>query len=163
MNKAYIGLGSNLDSPVSQLSRALLALRQLPQTELLRYSSYYLTKPIGPQEQPDFVNAVAELDTVIEPSDLLEMLLKIETQQGRVRNTRRWGPRTLDLDLLLYSDEEVNEENLKIPHPEMSRRQFVLEPLVEIAPEVEIPGIGLARDLLDAIKDSDLEIVKQYG
>jgi len=159
MSIAYVGLGSNLDGPIAQLSTARSALQQLPQTALLRCSSCYLTRPLGPTEQPDFINAVAELETALAPSTLLASLLDIETRQGRIRGETRWGPRTLDLDLLLYDDEKVNEEKLTIPHPEMIRRNFVLAPLVEIAPQAVIPGHGLARKYLEKVGAAGLQRV----
>ncbi len=160
MSIAYVGLGSNLERPMSQLSSARSALAQLPQTSLLRHSSYYRSRPLGPEKQPDFINAVAALETSLAPVKLLDKLLEIETQQGRVRSRTRWGPRTLDLDLLLYNTEELDEPRLVIPHPEMSRRNFVLAPLVEIAPQVLIPGYGLAHALLEKVGHAGLQVVE---
>ena len=160
MNIAYVGLGSNLDDPIAQLSMARSALQRLPQTTLLRYSSCYLSRPLGPQDQPDFINAVAKLETSLPPLTLLAALLKIEMRQGRIRTGQRWGPRTLDLDLLLYGDQELHEEKLIIPHPQMSRRNFVLGPLVEIAPQAVIPGHGPACRLLEKVGNAGLQMVE---
>lgn len=136
--RAYIGLGSNLDDPARQLRRALTALAQLPQTHLAGCSRFYRSVPLGPQDQPDYVNAVALLDTTLAPVALLDALQAIETAQGRVR-TLHWGPRTLDLDLLLYGNETLATPRLTVPHPGLDLRNFVLYPLAELAPELVLP------------------------
>ncbi len=135
---AYIGLGSNLDNPVQQINRALLALQAIPDTIVHRSSSLYQTTPVGFLAQPDFINAVAELHTTLSYRALFSQLQAIEKNQGRVRDGRKNHPRTLDLDFLLYGDLEINEPDLIIPHPRMMQRDFVLKPLLEIAPEVKI-------------------------
>ncbi len=139
--KVYLGLGSNLGERESMIRQALEALSQLPDTELVRASSLYDTEPVGDVDQPNFLNAVAELDTELSPEQLLWNLQLIEKRLGRER-TRRWGPRTIDLDLLLYGDEVIEEDALRVPHPELTRRAFVLVPLVELEPTLVHPGTG---------------------
>jgi len=143
----FVGVGSNLAKPLKQMANARLALAQLPHSQLLRVSSLYRTKPHGPQDQPDFINAVAELHTVLEPEPLLDCLQAIEREQGREREkSRHWGPRTLDLDMLLFGDECISTDRLIVPHPFMCERGFVLCPLYEIAPDLCLPnGQALAR------------------
>ena len=146
---AYVGLGANLDDPIRQLRKALDALSVLPWCRLLRYSSLYRTPPLGPPSQPDYVNGAALLETDLTPLDFLDALQGIERSQGRRRGSERWGPRTLDLDLLLYGTRIMAEERLCLPHPQMHRRAFVLVPLAEIAPvDLRVPGVGFLRDLL---------------
>jgi 2-amino-4-hydroxy-6-hydroxymethyldihydropteridine diphosphokinase len=147
MHIAYIGLGSNLDRPENQVRRGLTALSQLPQTRLIAESSLYRSAPVGHTEQPDFVNAVAQLATELLPQSLLAALLAIEQRHGRERSFRN-AARTLDLDLLLYDAETIAVSGLTLPHPRMHERAFVLAPLVEIAPACVIPGKGPASDWL---------------
>jgi 2-amino-4-hydroxy-6-hydroxymethyldihydropteridine diphosphokinase len=142
---AFVGLGSNLDDPVAQVSRALDALDNLPQTSLVRHSSLYRSAPVGYLEQPDFVNAVAQLETELTPCALLDALLALEHESGRTREFCN-APRTLDLDVLLYDDLQHHEHGLTIPHSQMHLRAFVLQPLLEIAPDCVIPGVGAAAD-----------------
>ena len=144
---AYVALGANLEDPVVQVRAGLAALATLPDTQLLMQSSLYRTAPVGYADQPDFINAVAAVDTELSPRELLDALLAIELNHGRVRQFAN-APRTLDLDVLLYDDVEVNESGLTIPHPRMHERAFVLAPLAEIAPLCEIPGHGRVSDLL---------------
>ena len=143
----FLGLGSNLEQPLVQLTRALHAIHEIPGTALVRVSSFYDTAPVGLTTQPNFVNAVAELQTSLSASVLLSHLLNIEGAHHRVR-TMRDGPRTLDLDILLFNNLCINEPMLTIPHPRMHERAFVLWPLAEIAPELEIPGRGFVLELL---------------
>ncbi len=138
---AYIGLGSNLDDPAARLTEAADRLRQAPGVEVVQVSRYYATPPVGVTEQPWFVNAVAEVQTSLTPQDLLTTLLTIEFAMGRVRQMH-WGPRVIDLDLLLYDEAILEYENLVVPHPEMHRRGFVLVPLAELAPQVRHPRLG---------------------
>lgn len=146
---AYVGLGANLDDPAGQLRRALKALSNLPACRLLRHSSLYRTPPLGPPGQPDYVNAAALLETELTPLELLDALQGIERAQGRRRDGERWGPRTLDLDLLLFGSRVLDSERLRLPHPQMHRRAFVLIPLAEIAPaDLRIPGAGVLGELL---------------
>lgn len=138
MTTAYIGLGSNLDDPVRHVETALAELDRLPHTRVVRRSSLHRTAPVGYADQPDFINAVAELETDLPPERLLDELQALEARHGRVRSFRN-APRTLDLDLLLYGDLILETERLTVPHPRMRERAFVLEPLREIAPDLEIP------------------------
>ena len=142
---AFIGLGSNLADPVAQVSHALDALDKLPQTRVARRSSLYRSAPVGYLAQPDFINAVAKLETDLAPRDLLEALLALEQECGRTREFCN-APRTLDLDVLLYDDLIHHEHGLTIPHPQMHLRAFVLQPLLEIAPDCVIPGVGPATE-----------------
>jgi 2-amino-4-hydroxy-6-hydroxymethyldihydropteridine diphosphokinase len=125
---AYIGLGSNLQQPIQQVKQALLHLAELPQTHLLNASPLYRSAPLGPADQPDYINAVAALATRLSPLALLDALQTIERQQGRVREGERWGPRTLDLDLLLYAEQKIQNDRLRVPHPGLGERNFVLYP-----------------------------------
>ena len=162
---AFIGLGSNLGDPAAQIRRALRALAALPETRLVRQSSLYRNPPAGYLNQPEFINAVARIETRLAPRDLLEELLAIERAHGRVRDIPN-GPRTLDLDILLYGERTVREPGLTIPHPRMLERAFVLLPLAEIAPETVVPGGGRSADLAARLDASGLvklpdEILKQ--
>lgn len=139
MIRCYIGLGANLDNPKQQLERAVLALAKLPMTSLIQVSNFYGSKPMGSQNQPDYINAVAELDTALEAEQLLTHLQQIEQQQGRQRKEDRWGPRTLDLDILLYGQEQIATDRLTVPHYGMKQREFVLYPLAELAPHLVLP------------------------
>ena len=154
---AFIGLGSNLDDPQNQVLRALQALDDLPYTKVLAQSSLYRSAPIGFMEQPDFINTVAKLETALSPRALLDALLELERERGRVREFRN-APRTLDLDVLLYDDLRYHEHGLTIPHPQMHLRAFVLRPLLEIAPDCVIPGIGMAAEALQECRQQELEI-----
>ena len=148
--KAYIGLGSNMARPAEQLNKALQALATLARCSLSRASSFYASKPMGPQDQPDYVNAVAELDTELSPMALLRALQAIELQQGRERQGQRWGPRTLDLDLLLYGQQTIELTELLVPHYGLKDRAFVLVPLAEIAPRLEFPCGAKISELVDS-------------
>jgi 2-amino-4-hydroxy-6-hydroxymethyldihydropteridine diphosphokinase len=148
---AYVALGSNLRDPAAQVRAGFEALAMLPDSRVAAVSSLYLTAPVGHLDQPDFVNAVALIETALAPRALLEELLAIERQFGRVRGVPN-GPRTLDLDILLYGDESHEDEALTIPHPRMHERAFVLAPLAEIAPDVMIPGRGSASALAASVE-----------
>ena len=137
-HEAYIGLGANLNDPAAQLDEARRRLAALPGVVITRVSSYYATPPVGVTDQPWFVNAVVAIRTTLAPEELLAALLQIEAAMGRVR-VQRWGPRLVDLDILLYDNLVIHTERLQVPHPEMAQRGFVLLPLAEIAPEVEHP------------------------
>ena len=157
----YIALGSNLEGPQQQLTLALQALAKLPASTLICTSSFYRSKAVGPGEQNDYINAACKLKTELGAHDLLRALQQIENDQGRIR-LEHWGPRTLDLDLLLYGQETINTENLYIPHPRMYERDFVLYPLYEIAPELQLPcRLGLPKQvalesLLEQLSDTNL-------
>lgn len=145
---AFVGLGSNLADPQSQVRRALIALEQLPRTRLLKHSPLYRTAPMGPAGQPDYINAVAALETALAPLALLDRMQAIEADHQRMRGPERWGPRTLDLDLLLYDDQVIQSERLTVPHPGLRERAFVLYPLADVAPELVLPGGDALADLL---------------
>lgn len=153
---AYIGLGSNLDEPLQQLQTALAALNKLPDTCVAKCSSFYASKPMGPVDQPDYVNAVAELHTALAADALLLGLQASEQAQGRVRRGEHWGPRTLDLDILLYAEDVIDTDTLQVPHPGLAERDFVLIPLAEIAPDVVIPGRPALQQLIEDCPDHGL-------
>ena len=139
---AYVGLGSNLQKPAQQIEQALGLVAEIPRTRLVSVSSLYRSAPFGGIEQPDFVNAVASVLTQLGPLELLAQLQDVENRQGRERDETRWGPRVLDLDLLVYSGQTISEPGLSVPHPGIGERNFVLLPLEEIAPDLVIPGLG---------------------
>lgn len=147
---AYIGLGSNLEDPASQVKAGYAALAALPATELIACSALYRSAPVGYSDQPDFINAVAKVETALGARELLDALLAIELNHGRVRDFQN-APRTLDLDLLLYGDLQLHAPGLTIPHPRMHERAFVLVPLAAIAPQCVIPGRGKVAELLRGV------------
>lgn len=153
---AFIGLGSNLDNPGERVSHALRMLARIPGIHVLASSSLYRSAPLGYLEQPDFINAVAQLETTLSPIALLDALLGLEREFGRTREFRN-SPRTLDLDVLLYDDLRYCEHNLTIPHPQMHLRAFVLCPLLEIAPGCIIPGVGTVAEALLGCQQQQLE------
>jgi len=138
--RVYIAIGSNLASPLEQVNAAIQAIGEIPDSRIMAVSSFYRTPPLGPQDQPDYLNAAVALETTLAPEALLDHTQRIELQQGRVRKAERWGPRTLDLDIMLFGDEVINTERLTVPHYDMKNRGFMLWPLVEIAPELLFPG-----------------------
>lgn len=144
MTLAYIAIGSNLASPLEQVNAAIQALGNLPESRIVAHSSFYRTPPLGPQDQPDYLNAAVALDTSLQPEALLDHTQRIELQQGRVRKAERWGPRTLDLDIMLFGDRVISTERLTVPHYDMKNRGFMLWPLFEIAPELTFPDDGVA-------------------
>lgn len=135
---AFIGLGSNLENPAAQLARAVAELAALPQTTLVAQSPFYASRPVGPQDQPDFVNGAVWLRTDLEPHALLDHLQAIEQAHGRER-LRHWGPRTLDLDILLFGQATLNDERLVVPHRELANRDFALQPLLDLNPDLTLP------------------------
>jgi len=153
---AFVGIGSNLDDPRAQVLRAFKALEALPHTRLVKKSSLYRSAPVGYAAQPDFVNAVAQLETGLPAERLLAELQAIELRHGRSRSFAN-APRTLDLDLLLYGAAQLKTATLQVPHPRMRERAFVLKPLVEVFAEATIPGHGLATTLLASCKGQDVE------
>lgn len=157
---AYIGLGSNLASPADQITSARNRIVATAGIKELAFSSLYRSLPMGPQDQPDYVNAVLGITTELPPLDLLHCLQNIENLQGRIRQGERWGPRTLDLDLLIYGNQLIDLPELKIPHAGLSERSFVLYPLFEIAPQLVIPGNGAIGDL---IKNCPLAGIKRLN
>lgn len=151
MTVAYIAIGSNLASPLEQVNAALKALGDIPESRILAVSSFYRTPPLGPQDQPDYLNAAVALKTTLAPEELLNHTQRIELQQGRVRKAERWGPRTLDLDIMLFGNEVINTERLTVPHYDMKNRGFMLWPLFEIAPELVFPDGTILENLLRKI------------
>jgi len=156
MVKAFVGLGANLGEPQDQVRGGIAALGKFPDTRFLAASSLYRSAPVGVGAQPDFINAVAEIETALSARALLDLLLATEARFGRERPAPG-APRTLDLDLLLYGDSVVSEPGLIVPHPRMHERAFVLTPLAEIAPDIAIPGKGRASALLEACADQKVE------
>ncbi len=155
---AALGLGSNLQQPREQLEKALHSLQVLPLSRLLRASRFYRTPPAGgPAGQGDYCNAAALLETTLAPLELLAHLQSIEDAQGRDRAGPHWGPRTLDIDLLTYGDLLLEHPRLRLPHPALGQRDFALLPLVEIAPELNIPGLGSARAIADVLAAAPLK------
>ena len=156
MNHAYLGLGSNLQSPREQLERCIAALAGLPDTQLLAVSPFYGSTAVGPGEQPDYVNAVAHIETRLDPETLLRELQAIEQHHGRERGPERWLPRTLDLDILLFNNQVLNLPHLHIPHPRMQERNFVLLPLFDLAPDLTLPDGKALRDLVQRCSNDGL-------
>lgn len=148
MNTAYIGLGSNLASPTAQVLSARRDIAALSGVTEIAFSNLYASVPMGPQDQPDYINAVMGISTHLEPLALLYALQAIESAHGRVRGKQRWGARTLDLDLLLYNDQQINSEELTVPHPGIAHRAFVLHPLQDCNPDMVIAGKGNLADLI---------------
>ena len=155
--RCYIGLGANLEQPLAQLQQAVAALKLLPHSSLVAVSGFYGSKPMGPQDQPDYVNAAAALDTALSPEQLLDALQQIEQQQGRMRKAERWGARTLDLDILLYGDQVIATERLTVPHYGLRVREFVLYPLFEIAPQLSLPDGTVLSSLLEQVPLNGLQ------
>ena len=154
---AYVALGSNLDGPSAQVGRAFAALAELRDSRRVACSSLYRSRPLGPVEQPDFINAVAGLLTRLDPAELLSELKATEERLGRERPAVRWGPRRIDLDLLVHGTARINEPGLHLPHPGIAERDFVLVPLAEIAPELEVPGLGRVSVLLGRLDPGGVE------
>lgn len=155
MTAAFIGLGSNLGDSCAIVAQAAAALDALPHSRMRQASSLYLTPPWGVQQQPPFINAVVEIDTLLQPGELLQQLLALERAAGRVRDGTRWGPRALDLDILLYGQDIVCAPGLSVPHPHLAQRAFVLLPLAEIAPALTVPGLGRVDALLAQLDAGD--------
>ena len=155
MVSAFVGLGSNLGEPAAEIERAIAALRELQDSRLVARSSLYRTAPWGGIVQPDFINAVAALDTALPAKVLMAELLAIERRLGRRRDVERYGPRVIDLDLLTYGDDIIDEPGLRVPHPHLHERAFVLVPLAEIAPAAWIPQRGSVAAALAAVDGTD--------
>ncbi|MDR9424825.1 MAG: 2-amino-4-hydroxy-6-hydroxymethyldihydropteridine diphosphokinase [Marinobacter sp.] len=153
--EAYIGLGSNLQDPAAQLARAVAELAGLPETTLLAQSPFYASRPVGPQDQPDFVNGAARLQTTFSAHQLLDHLQSIEQAHGRER-LRHWGPRTLDLDLLIFGNETIDDQRLTVPHAELANRNFVLRPLLDLNPDLTLPDGRPVSGLLEQCPDNPL-------
>lgn len=160
METAYIGLGSNLDNPIAQLQSAISRLSSHQDIKHFTVSSLYSSNPVGPQDQPDYVNAVASFSTNLAPIHLLDLLQCIENEHNRVRE-RHWGPRTLDLDLLLYGKEQIHLPRLTVPHPYMLERGFVIKPLMELAPGLILHNGKTVSEQVTQLDISDLIIIKE--
>ncbi len=163
MFTTYIGIGSNLSNPIKQVQQAILALNNLEKTRFVVASSIYASKPMGPQDQPDYVNAVAQLHTSLSPLDLLAALQTIENKAGRIRKEERWGARILDLDILIYADKVIHNEYLTVPHYGIKDREFVLLPLAEIAPELQLPTGELISKLAEKINNNGLKKITDHN
>lgn len=153
MATVYVALGSNLDDPLAQLTQAVDSLKKFAKN--LKVSPFYGSKPLGPQDQPDYVNAVVKFETELEPLVLLDALQAIENQQGRVR-LRRWGERTLDLDILLYDNVQLQTERLTLPHYDMHNREFVIVPLYDLSPKLILPDGTPLAELYQHFKDNQM-------
>lgn len=151
MTLAYIAIGSNLASPLEQVNAAVQALGGIPQSRTVAVSSFYRTPPLGPQDQPDYLNAAVAIETDLDAETLLDNTQRIELQQGRVRKAERWGPRTLDLDIMLFGDEVIHTERLTVPHYDMKNRGFMLWPLFEIAPDLIFPDGSTLNAILQSL------------
>ena len=149
---SYIAIGSNQAQPIEQAKQAITALNNIKETTLVTCSSLYCSAPMGPQDQPDYINAIAKIDTTLSAIELLDALQAIEQAQGRERKENRWGPRTLDLDIILYGDKAIDNERLTVPHYGMKEREFVLYPLFEIAPILQMPD---GTSLIEMLKHCD--------
>ena len=156
--QVYIGLGSNLKDPQHQLRTAISEMQLLADDAQVTASPIYITRPVGPQDQPDYYNAAVRLTTELDAHALLEQLQKIENSHQRQRSSEQWGPRTLDLDLLVYGNEVINSDVLTVPHPRIQERAFVLKPLSDLDPHLTIPGQGVVSDLLAS---TDQQGIKQ--
>ncbi|MBF4662864.1 2-amino-4-hydroxy-6-hydroxymethyldihydropteridine diphosphokinase [Cronobacter malonaticus] len=151
MTLAFIALGSNLAEPLSQVNNALAALARIPGSRIVATSSFYRTPPLGPQDQPDYLNAAVALETTLSAEALLDNTQRIELEQARVRKAERWGPRTLDLDIMLFGDATINTGRLTVPHYDMKNRAFMLLPLSEIAPALRFPDGERLADVLERL------------
>lgn len=159
----YIGLGSNIKQPYLQIKNAITALNDLPETEVITDSGYYKSRPMGPEDQPDYINAVVKLETTMSAVKLLKHCQLIEKLQGRVKK-RHWGERTIDLDILLYMDQQIEAENLTVPHPGIWQRDFVYLPLLKLNSEIAIPGKGLLKTIVQLEKNQAVKTVNaDYG
>ena len=155
--RVYIGIGSNLDNPVAQVLEAVEELEMIPDTILAERSTLYSARPMGPKDQPDYVNAVVAMDTLLSADELHKALIRIEDLQGRVREGEKWGPRIIDLDLLLYGNSTIDTATLTVPHPGMHERDFVIIPLEEVAGNLKIPGRGNLYSLINKCKSHSLK------
>lgn len=158
-HSAYIGIGSNLDTPKSQVERALSALAAHRDIDIEKVSNLYLSKAIGPDNQPDYVNGAVHIKTTLSPMTLLDTLQDIEQQQGRIRN-ERWGARTLDLDILLYQNHTIDTDRLTIPHPELANRNFVILPLLDIDTKLTLPNGQKIADILPIIGAENIKKIQ---
>lgn len=156
---AWLGLGANLQEPLAQLTEAIQRIKNTTAVEVLQVSSFYKTPPWGDEDQPDFINAVVQVETKLAPIELLQQTQNIENDMGRVRKDRRWGPRLIDIDVLLYADQTIDSDQLSLPHPRMHERAFVLLPLCELDSEIVIPGRGRADRLLSGLDHDGITLI----
>ena len=156
IESAYIALGSNLNNPLQQVLAAIEAIKAIPESRVVAVSSFYRTKPLGPQDQADFLNAAVLLQTALQPEILLDKTQQIELEHGRVRKAERWGPRTLDLDIMLFGDQVINTPRLTLPHYALKEREFMLYPLFEIAPNLIFPDGELLSDRIALVPRNGL-------
>ena len=157
----YIGLGSNLDEPYVQIKKAIKALDNLSEVEVIANSGYFKSKPMGPEDQPDYVNAVVEIETSLAAEKLMAQCQLIEKKQGRIK-TRHWGERSIDLDILLYADQQIDRDDLIVPHPGLCERDFVYMPLLKINKNIEVPGVGLLTEIVESEKMDSHEYGCQF-
>ena len=160
MNTAFIGIGSNLSDPVMQVNKAIVALKTIANINVKSVSSLYFSRPMGPQDQPDYINAVVAIETNLTALELLDTLQAIESNTGRVRKDNRWGARIIDLDILLYGNEVINSQRLVVPHYGLKLREFVLLPLAEISPDLILPDGEKIKTLSQSIPRNGLQV---YG
>ncbi|MEI8644630.1 2-amino-4-hydroxy-6-hydroxymethyldihydropteridine diphosphokinase [Pseudoalteromonas sp. Hal040] len=161
MQTVYLGLGANLNAPRKQIHDAVAALKALKGVEFVCVSHDYASKPMGPQDQPDYVNAVACVKTALEPEQLLDLTQAIELEHGRVRKEERWGPRTLDIDILLFGNDVIDTPRLTVPHYGLTEREFVVYPLFEIAPTLVLPNNQSLADITKTLPLNDLQQLPQ--
>jgi len=156
VTRVYLAIGSNLASPLEQVNAALAALADIPESQLVAVSDFYRTPPLGPQDQPDYLNAAVALETTLAPEALLDHTQRIELQQGRERKAHRWGPRTLDLDIMLFGEQHIHTPRLTVPHYDMKNRAFMLLPLAQIAPDLRFPDGDKLSELLEKLDHSGI-------
>jgi len=161
MHTVYLGLGANLNAPRKQIHAAVAALKALEDVEFVCVSHDYASKPMGPQNQPDYVNAVACVKTALMPEQLLDLTQAIELEHGRVRKEQRWGPRTLDIDILLFGNDVIDTPRLTVPHYGLTEREFVVYPLLEIAPTLVLPNNQSLADITKTLPLNDLQQLPQ--
>ncbi len=161
VKQIYIGLGSNIEDPYLQIRNAITAINKIPGTAVLMDSGYFQSKPMGPKDQPDYVNAVVEIETILSAEELLRNCQSIEKKQGRIKQ-RAWGERTIDLDILLYADKQIKTDDLTVPHPGIYLRDFVYMPLLKINPELEIPGKGILKIVVESAVDKTSDFACQF-
>lgn len=159
--ESYIGIGSNLDDPCAQVKQAITALSTFEDIKLATYSSLYQSDPMGPADQNDYINAVVKIETVLSPIALLDRLQSIEKDQGRIRKSERWGPRTIDLDLLLYDNQTIDNPRLTVPHYGLEERSFVIFPLYEIEPDLILPNQTKLVDIVDQTQQTGIRILRE--
>lgn len=163
MARCYIGVGSNLATPLEQARQAVQHIAEIDKVSVVSSSSLYGSRPMGPQDQPDYINAVVAIDTTLDAIALLDELQRIELEHGRERKEQRWGARTLDLDILLYANDVINHERLTVPHYGMKQREFVLYPLAEIAPDLVLPDQSQLSELLASVPLNGLERIESLN